>query len=149
MVTPTRTPPAVATTVPVAVVPAPGAEKVTAWPLTKLLPPAGTSDRYRAQEWLNYVATELHKGIGALFNPNLTDPWKQVLRQGLAPKLDFLTKRLEGKSFAFGDGFSANPEIDREPRGLSIPDVLLEAMRRKPSRARELRAERARVGPFT
>jgi len=75
-------------------------------PEAKLLPPAGTSDRYRAQEWLNYVATELHKGIGALFNPNLTDPWKQVLRQGLAPKFDFLTKRLEGKSFAFGDGFS-------------------------------------------
>ncbi len=75
-------------------------------PEAKLLPPAGTSERYRAQEWLNYVATELHKGIGALFNPNLTDPWKQVLRQGLAPKFDFLTKRLEGKSFAFGDGFS-------------------------------------------
>ncbi len=75
-------------------------------PEAKLLPPGGTSDRYRAQEWLNYVATELHKGIGALFNPNLTDPWKQVLRQGLAPKFDFLTKRLEGKSFAFGDGFS-------------------------------------------
>ena len=29
-----------------------------------------------------------------------------MLRQGLAPKFDFLTKRLEGKSFAFGDGFS-------------------------------------------
>ena len=29
-----------------------------------------------------------------------------MLRDGLAPKLDFLTKRLEGRSFAFGDGFS-------------------------------------------
>lgn len=76
-------------------------------PEAKLLPPAGGLERYRALEWLNYVATELHKGIGALFNPNLTDPWKQVLRDGLAPKFDFLTKRLEGKSFAFGDGFSA------------------------------------------
>jgi len=75
-------------------------------PEAKLMPPAGSFERYRAQEWLNYVATELHKGIGALFNPSLTDPWKQVLREGLAPKLDFLTKRLEGKSFAFGDAFS-------------------------------------------
>jgi glutathione S-transferase len=76
-------------------------------PEAKLLPPAGSFERYRALEWLNYVATELHKGIGALFNPSLTDPWKQILREGLAPKFDFLTKRLEGKSFAFGDGFSA------------------------------------------
>jgi len=75
-------------------------------PEAKLLPPAGSLERYRALEWLNYVATELHKGIGALFNPSLTDPWKQVLRDGLAPKLDYLTKRLEGRSFAFGDGFS-------------------------------------------
>ena len=75
-------------------------------PEAKLLPPAGSFERYRALEWLNYVATELHKGIGALFNPSLTDPWKQVLRDGLAPKFDFLTKRLEGKSAAFGDGFS-------------------------------------------
>lgn len=76
-------------------------------PEAKLLPPTGGLERYRALEWLNYVATELHKGIGALFNPSLTDPWKQVLRDGLAPKFDFLTRRLEGKSFAFGDGFSA------------------------------------------
>jgi glutathione S-transferase len=75
-------------------------------PEAKLLPAAGF-ERYQALEWLNYVATELHKGIGALFNPNLTDPWKQVLRDGLAPKFDYLTKRLEGRSYAFGDGFSA------------------------------------------
>lgn len=75
-------------------------------PEAKLLPPAGTFARYQAQEWLNYIATELHKGVGALFNPKFTDPWKEILREGIAPKLDFLTKRLEGKSFAFGDGFS-------------------------------------------
>jgi len=76
-------------------------------PEAKLLPPAGTSERYRAQEWLNYVATEIHKGVGALFNPKLTDPWKEVLRESVAPKFDYLTKRLEGRSYAFGDSFSA------------------------------------------
>ncbi len=76
-------------------------------PEARLLPPAGTSERYRAQEWLNYVATEIHKGVGALFNPKLTDPWKEVLRESVAPKFDYLTKRLEGRSYAFGDGFSA------------------------------------------
>jgi glutathione S-transferase len=76
-------------------------------PEAKLLPAAGTAERYRAQEWLNYVATEIHKGVGALFNPKLTDPWKDVLRESVAPKFDYLSKRLEGRSYAFGDGFSA------------------------------------------
>jgi len=76
-------------------------------PEAKLLPPAGTTERYRAQEWLNYVATEIHKGVGALFNPKLTDPWKDVLRESVAPKFDYLSRRLEGRSYAFGDGFSA------------------------------------------
>jgi glutathione S-transferase len=76
-------------------------------PEAKLLPPAGGLARYRAQEWLNYVATEIHKGVGALFNPKLTDAWKQVLQEGIAPKFDYLTKRLEDRSYAFGDGFSA------------------------------------------
>jgi glutathione S-transferase len=76
-------------------------------PEAKLLPAAGTTERYRAQEWLNYIATEIHKGVGALFNPKLTDPWKDVLRESVAPKFDYLSKRLEGRSYAFGDGFSA------------------------------------------
>jgi glutathione S-transferase len=76
-------------------------------PEAKLLPPAGTTERYRAQEWLNYIATEIHKGVGALFNPKLTDDWKDVLRESVAPKFDYLSKRLEGRSYAFGDGFSA------------------------------------------
>lgn len=75
-------------------------------PEAKLLPPAGHPERYRAQEWLNYVATEIHKGVGALFNPKLTDPMKEVLREGVAPKFDYLSRRLEGRSYAFGDGFS-------------------------------------------
>jgi glutathione S-transferase len=75
-------------------------------PEAKLLPPAGSLERYRAQEWLNYIATEIHKGVGALFNPQLTDPWKQVLREAVAPKFDFLGKRLEGKSHAFEDRFT-------------------------------------------
>src|SRR5262249_37355293 len=75
-------------------------------PEGKLLPPAGRADRYRAQEGVNYVATQIPKGVGRLFNPKLTDPWKEVLREGIAPKFDFLSKRLEGKSYAFGDSFS-------------------------------------------
>ena len=34
-----------------------------------LIPPYGTMERYRVLEWLNYIATELHKGFGPLFHP--------------------------------------------------------------------------------
>ena len=32
-------------------------------PASKLAPPAGTMDRYRLQEWLNYVTSEMHKAV--------------------------------------------------------------------------------------
>src|ERR1700733_14368076 len=34
---------------------------------TVLLPKSGDLNRYRVLEWLNFVATDLHKGIGILF----------------------------------------------------------------------------------
>ncbi len=36
-------------------------------PEARLIPPAGTLDRYRVQEWLNFIATEIHKTFGPLF----------------------------------------------------------------------------------
>lgn len=38
-------------------------------PEMNLMPKVGTWERYKCQEWLNYVATEIHKGIGILFKP--------------------------------------------------------------------------------
>ena len=35
---------------------------------TQLAPAAGTKDRVRLQEWLNFIASELHKGFSPLFN---------------------------------------------------------------------------------
>ena len=40
-------------------------------PEKKLAPPYGTMERYRVQEWLNFITSELHKGFGVLFNPCL------------------------------------------------------------------------------
>ena len=42
-------------------------------PGKKLAPANGTKERVRLQEWLNYIASEVHKGIGQLFNPALPD----------------------------------------------------------------------------
>ena len=39
---------------------------------TQLLPAVGDFKRYRVLEWLNYTATDLHKGVGLFFNPAIT-----------------------------------------------------------------------------
>ena len=75
-------------------------------PGAKLLPAAGTMEHYRAQEWLNYIATEIHKGIGGLFNPKATDEWKQVLRDAMVPRFEFLTGKLGGKSYLMGESYT-------------------------------------------
>ena len=74
----------------------------------KLLPAAGTMERYRAQEWLNYVAAELHKGVGQLFNPKMPDDFKKTVKDAiLPPKFDFLSKGLEKRQYLTGDTFTA------------------------------------------
>jgi len=45
-----------------------------------LAPPPGTMERYRLQEWLNFIATELHKGASPLYNPVANEEYKTLLR---------------------------------------------------------------------
>ena len=75
-------------------------------PATKLAPAAGTMERYRLQEWLNYIASEIHKGFSPLFNPNATDEAKEAIKKSLAPKFDFLAKRLSAHPYLTGDSFT-------------------------------------------
>lgn len=48
-----------------------------------LISAAGTLERYRVLEWLNHLATELHKSFSVLFNPVATDDFKQFVQQKL------------------------------------------------------------------
>lgn len=60
-----------------------------------LLPAAGSLPRYRTQEWLNYLATEVHKLFGAMFGP-LPDNAKAAIKEQQIPaRLDYLNKALE------------------------------------------------------
>jgi len=64
-------------------------------------------ERYRLQEWLTFVSSELHKGIGVLFNPKLADDAKQVFKEKAATRLAWLDKELAGKDFLTGSHFTA------------------------------------------
>jgi glutathione S-transferase len=76
-------------------------------PGAKLAPAAGTPERYRLQEWLNYVASEVHKGFSPLFNPKAPDEWKAVVKDIIATRFEYLSGALKDKAYLMGDAFSA------------------------------------------
>lgn len=75
-------------------------------PASGLIPVAGTIARYRVQEWLNFVSSELHKTFSPLFRPNTPDAYKEIAKQLLAAKLGTLDRHLEGKPYLTGEGFT-------------------------------------------
>src|SRR3954471_9213664 len=63
-------------------------------PASGLALPAGGIERYRLLEWLNFIATELHKGFGPLWNPATPDAYKQATRDALGKKFDYLQQAI-------------------------------------------------------
>ena len=76
-------------------------------PDSGLVPKAGTMERYREQEWLNFVTSELHKGFGALFNPKIPEDYRPMAIERIGTRLDFLAKQLDGKPYLMGEKFTA------------------------------------------
>jgi len=75
-------------------------------PESGLVPGAGTMERYRLMEWMNFLTSEVHKPFGPLFNPKVTGEWKENQMNLLSSRFDYLTESLEGKQFLMGDRFS-------------------------------------------
>ncbi len=72
----------------------------------KLLPAFGSMERYRAMETLNYVASELHKGIGGLFNPAMPEEGKKAIIARVQRNLGWLDKQLASKPYLLGENYS-------------------------------------------
>ena len=75
-------------------------------PESELAPKAGTLKRYRLQEWLNFLTSELHKQFSPLFKPNTPEDYKPVAKQNLATRFDWLDKQLAGKDYLMGKSFT-------------------------------------------
>ena len=75
-------------------------------PESELAPKAGTLKRYRLQEWLNFLTSELHKQFSPLFKPNTPEDYKPVAKQNLATRFDWLDKQLAGKDYLMGKNFT-------------------------------------------
>jgi len=82
-------------------------------PNTKLAPPAGTMERYRLMEWLNFIATEIHKGFNPLFTVEYVTKDEKAQKEieafatrNLAAKFDLIVKKLDSKKFLMGDQYT-------------------------------------------
>lgn len=75
-------------------------------PESGLAPKAGTMERYRLQEMLNFITSEIHKTFTPLFHDDAAPEWKQAAKDTLAQRFDFLSKHLEGKDYLMGKQFT-------------------------------------------
>ncbi|HXU93844.1 MAG TPA: glutathione transferase GstA [Gallionella sp.] len=75
-------------------------------PAKKLAPPTGTLERYRLEEWLNYISSEIHKGFGPFFNPLASEEMKSATKLRLTKRFGFAGNALEGKDYLMGDTFT-------------------------------------------
>ena len=75
-------------------------------PESGLAPRNGTFERVRRQEWLLFIATELHKGVAPFFSPRADEDYKASVKDRLELRFGFLSTSLEGRSWLLGDDFS-------------------------------------------
>ncbi len=75
-------------------------------PASGLAPAAGTMERYRLQEWLNFITSELHKQFGPMFAPDTPPEYKQILKEKIVKRFDWLSGELKGKDYLMGEQFT-------------------------------------------
>lgn len=75
-------------------------------PQKNLAPANGTFERYQLQEWLNFIATEVHKSFSPLFAPGTPAETRTAAQERLRNRLTWVNTQLEGKKFLMGDTFT-------------------------------------------
>lgn len=75
-------------------------------PAKQLAPAHGDIERYKLQEWLNFITSELHKQFSPLFDPASDDAQKDRQREKIAGRLEWVAKQLGDKPYLTGDTFT-------------------------------------------
>jgi len=75
-------------------------------PESGLAPRAGTMERYRLVEWLNFISSEVHKAFGPLWDPKTPEKTKDAQRKLLARRIAYLAARLQVSPYLMGNTFS-------------------------------------------
>ena len=75
-------------------------------PAKNLVPANGTFERYKLQEWLTFIGTELHKGFSPLFTPGMPEEAKSIAKTRLNARLQWVDSELAKTSYLLGDTFT-------------------------------------------
>lgn len=75
-------------------------------PMKNLAPANGTLPRYRLQEWLSFISSEIHKTFSPLFNAAMPEEAKKIFRDKLASRYQWLNGQLADKPFLMGEHFT-------------------------------------------
>ena len=119
---------------------------------TKILPKAGTMARYRSMETLNFIASELHKGIGGLFNKAMPEDGRKIIIERVSKRLDYVdgllakNKFIGGKTFSVADAYAFTVMNWGQWVGLDVMKWkniarYMEVMTKRPSVQATLKAE--------
>jgi glutathione S-transferase len=75
-------------------------------PDSGLAPKCGTMERYRLQEWLTFISSELHKSFSPFFNKDATEDVKTNARNHLSKRLGYVETQLANEPYLMGDHFT-------------------------------------------
>jgi len=121
-------------------------------PAKQLIPAAGTLERYRVLEWLNFIGTELHKGFSPLFSPHTPADYKPALLAQLRKRFEWVEKALAGKDYLTGAPFTVadaylftisnwGPHVDLDLSDLPLLQAYRQRVRSRPAVQAAMRAE--------
>jgi glutathione S-transferase len=72
-------------------------------PRRGLAPKPRTPERYRLMEWMNFTASEIHKSLGAFFNPKMTPEWREAQLDYVGRRFEYLEKALGNQQYLMGE----------------------------------------------
>jgi glutathione S-transferase len=81
---------------------------------TNFYPKAGTTERYKTNEWMNFIATEIHKTFGSLFiknglfekNPEAMTEYKHFITENITAKFNSISEKLGKNDYLVGKNFT-------------------------------------------
>ena len=71
-----------------------------------LAPARDSAERYKLQEWLTYINSEVHKSFGPMFSPVLADDAKAFFKDRVMGKFKYIDGQLAGNDYLMGKQFT-------------------------------------------
>jgi glutathione S-transferase len=71
-----------------------------------LAPPTGSLERYKLMEWLAFIATEVHKGFGPLWNPQTEPAVRERTVAALGNRFGYIAQTLGRQPYLMGQSFT-------------------------------------------